>query len=52
VFRKLLTASSWGELTFDQLDVIDADERLSFIANEVLAAMSDEISEGDNDAAS
>jgi hypothetical protein len=38
-FRVLLTATPWGALTIEQLDVIDADERLSVIANEVLTNM-------------
>jgi len=38
-FRTLLTATPWGTLTIDQLEVIDESERLSLIANEVLVNM-------------
>jgi hypothetical protein len=38
-FRALLEATPWGALSIEQLEVIDDDERLSFIANEVLITM-------------
>ena len=38
-FRARLLATSWSDVTLEQLDAIDGDERLSAIANEILSSM-------------